>query len=107
MEREKKKTIEKKRLWRILCLLAALYGLWELAGNLAARLLYLFRKDPYLTAGEAASIGIIGGADGPTAVFITTPGWTHWIVPVVLLLVGLAGFLYFSKQHKRSSEGEE
>ena len=62
---------------------------------------------PAMLALSAPSIGIIGGADGPTAVFITTPGWTHWIVPVVLLLVGLAGFLYFSKQHKRASEGEE
>lgn len=103
----KRKSIGIKNLCRLLCLLTALYGLWELLGNLVAWAVYLFLKDPVFTAGEAASIGIIGGADGPTAVFITTPGWVHWIVPVLFLTVGLAGFFVLNKYDKESSEGEE
>lgn len=102
----KKEKAFRKRPWLWLCLVV-LYGLWELLGNLTARILYLFLKAPVLTAGQAASIGIIGGADGPTAIFITTPGWVHWIVPLVFLTVGLAGFLYLNKQNKKSKKGEE
>lgn len=103
----KKKKSLRKHPWLWLCLVAALYGLWELLGNLTAKLLCLFLKDPVLTAGQASSIGIVGGADGPTAIFITTPGCAHWIVPLVILSTGLAGFLYLRKQNKERKEGEE
>lgn len=102
-----KRAIGEMNLCRFLCLLAAVYGLWELLGNLVAGVLYLCMKDSVFMAGEAASIGIIGGADGPTAVFITTPGWVYGIVPVLFLIAGLTGFFFLNKQHKESSEGEE
>lgn len=34
--------------------------------------------------GEASSIGIIGGADGPTAIFITSIPTQWWMQPVVI-----------------------
>lgn len=83
----------RKSPWRFVFLAAAIYGLWELLGNAAAWILYLFMKDPFLLTGEAASIGIIGGADGPTAIFLTKPDWMYWGVPVFLLAVGIYGFL--------------
>ena len=36
------------------------------------------------TAQEAASIGIIGGADGPTAIFLTTKLAPHLLVPIAV-----------------------
>ncbi len=35
-------------------------------------------------SGEAASIGIIGGADGPTAIFITSIPTQWWMRPEVI-----------------------
>ena len=32
---------------------------------------------------EAVSIGIIGGADGPTAIFVTGPDWTDESDPIL------------------------
>ena len=86
--------------WLLVCLFAAciLYGGLELLGGVIARLLFLYYNDPLLTAGEAASIGIIGGADGPTAIFVTTPGWMHYITPVALLCIGIGGFLWLRKK---------
>jgi len=43
------------------------------------------------TAGEAASIGIIGGADGPTAIMITTN-----LAPHLLSTVSLAAYSYMA-----------
>ncbi len=42
---------------------------------------------------SAATVGIIGGADGPTAFFVTTPFWTASVVTAALLVVGIAGYL--------------
>jgi Na+-transporting methylmalonyl-CoA/oxaloacetate decarboxylase beta subunit len=46
-----------------------------------------------LVPNEAYSVGIIGGADGPTAIFVTTPDWVHWLLPVAALGVGIWGYL--------------
>ena len=51
-----------------------------------------------------ASIGIIGGADGPTAVFVTT-STTDMPLPsagmyVLLLVMGVIGFIALSKIKK-------
>lgn len=39
---------------------------------------------------EASSIGIIGGADGPTAIFVSGPGWIFW---VLFALIALGAYL--------------
>ena len=49
---------------------------------------------------NSISLGIIGGADGPTAIFIAGPGWTAYILPVLLTAVGILGFLYFCNNTK-------
>ena len=46
-----------------------------------------------VSAGETASVGIIGGADGPTSIFVTTPEWTSVamgaVICAVVLIVGI------------------
>ena len=41
----------------------------------------------------AASIGVIGGADGPTAIFLTAPAWVNLAWMAALLALGAAGYL--------------
>ena len=56
-----------------------------------------------ITRGESASIGIIGGADGPTAIFVSTavtPLAYKVIVPLIFLIIGIIGF-YFLGHKKR------
>ena len=88
--------------WLLVCLFAAcvLYGGLELLGGVIARLLFalILYLGSGATAGEAVSVGIIGGADGPTAIFVTTPGWMHYINPVLLLVIGIGGFLWLRKR---------
>ena len=90
-----------KGILRFLFAAAAIYGAAELLGSLAAWIAWLLLADPVLHAGEASSIGIIGGADGPTAIFVTTPDWTGYVVPVLALAVGICGFLYFSRRKQK------
>lgn len=56
-----------------------------------------------LTRGESASIGIIGGADGPTAIFVATNPATigSIIVPLALLILGLVGFYLLGHKKRK------
>lgn len=82
----------RKSPWRFLFAAAAIYGVLELLGSLAAWLLALLWTAPGFSVGEAASVGIIGGADGPTAVFVTTPGRASYLVPMAMVIIGIWGY---------------
>lgn len=89
---------KKKSPLRFLFGALAVYGVAELLGSLLAWILYTVMADPAFSVGEAASVGIIGGADGPTAVLVATPGWTGYVPPVLALAVGIWGFLHFGRK---------
>ena len=75
-----------------------LYGALELLGSLLTRLLLLYHSRSVFSVTEAASIGIIGGADGPTAVFVTTSPAGSLFLPVLLLAVGIGGILWLRRR---------
>ena len=86
----------RKSPWRFLFAALAVYGGWELLGSLIASIAMLTLT---MAHSNAASIGIIGGADGPTAIFVTSRvvEWYHYAIPVALLLVGIWGFTRLRK----------
>lgn len=89
----------RKSPWRFACAAVAAYGMWNLLENLLVQGVALglsFAIHP----GGMAAMGVIGGADGPTAVFVTTPGWTHWLPACVLTAAGLWGYLRLRKCNK-------
>lgn len=99
----------RKSPWRFAFLaVAVLSGLWLGAYRV---MLWLAKVIPHISysiaRGEAISTGIIGGADGPTAIFVagTTSGldWDLLIVTVVLL-VCIAGFLRLRKCKPKSDK---
>ena len=92
-EQMKEYTYQKSS-WRFLFALLAVYGGVKLLGGLWVNIIYWFyRMQAMLTPNEATSIGIIGGADGPTAIFLTTPIWISYLVPAAMLVVGVWGYL--------------
>ena len=46
---------------------------------------------------SAYSMGVIGGADGPTAIFITGPNWTRMIVGILIFAALAAGVILLKK----------
>lgn len=76
----------RKSPWRFVGLALALYALWRLlAAGISLGILWR------LTHQNAASIGIIGGADGPTAIILTAtvPAWTKILLMVACLAFGI------------------
>lgn len=93
--RQMKEFACRKSPWRYLFAALAAYGAAELMGTLVT--LWILKREVVL---EAATIGVIGGADGPTAIFVTGPGWAGNILPVAAIIAGIWGFLWLSRCRK-------
>lgn len=84
----------RKSPWRFafaaLAVFAALWFLGQVWGRIAYGLLRIY----WTLKPRAGSVGIIGGADGPTAIFVTTsvPDWLLLVSSLVLLAIGLFGW---------------
>jgi len=51
-----------------------------------------------LSIRETASLGVIGGADGPTAIFVTSNfSWSSIFVWAIVILMGIIGFRKLSR----------
>ena len=89
----------RKSPWRWLCLGASiLASLNILTGGWIQLITWLFNKS------INHSVGIIGGADGPTAIFITTSPDAFVFEAVICLLilaVGLFGFVKLSRMRQK------
>ena len=85
----------RKSPWRFLFLiLAGLSGAWLMWYSWV---MSLFRG---ISLTEHSSLGIIGGADGPTAIFLTTQTTgVDWdiVLMLLLLLAGLLGYVLLSR----------
>ncbi len=96
----------RKSPWRFLfAAVAAGSGLWILLYLILQSIgLLLPTLNVSLFPNYAASIGIIGGADGPTAIFVTgptlRPDW-DLILAGLLMIVGIAGCLRLRKCRKK------
>lgn len=86
----------RKSPWRFLFAGLAVYGGIRLLDRVWTQLVVWWVTGVFQKK-EAASIGIIGGADGPTSIFVTTPMWTHWLVPALLLVLGIWGYTRLRK----------
>ena len=92
----------RKSPWRFVFLACAAYGAAKLLSGLWVNLVYWFCVlfmdiRSQFVPNEAYSIGVIGGADGPTAIFVTTPVWMHYLLPAAALAVGIWGYLRLRK----------
>ena len=85
--------------WRFVFLAGAvLSGLWLLLTRLVLWLLPMTR-----VSGNAASIGIIGGADGPTAIFLTGPGFDWEPLAAGLVFIGcIVAYIRMGKSRSES-----
>ena len=90
----------RKSPWRWGCLALAVFsGLCLAYKGLTGLLLFLFNK-----AYNAASVGVIGGADGPTAIFVTrSPDAAAYsmLMSGLILVMSLAGFYYLGHMRKK------
>ena len=104
MKENKEQT--KKNPWRFAFLACAVYGAVKLLGGLWVNIVYwlsvLFMEiRSEFVPNEAYSVGIIGGADGPTAIFVTAPVWVSYLIPTAAMIVGIWGYLHLSRPSQK------
>ena len=87
------------RLLRVVCGALAVFGILKVFGFLAAWLIGDVIGGISFSVTNAATIGVIGGADGPTAVFVTASKGPVWELALwsVLTAAGIWGSLRFRK----------
>lgn len=104
----KAKETQKKKLWsrimRWLCVVMIVCSVLGFLGDFAAWM--VFKTGGFsFSVPPAATIGIIGGADGPTSIFVTSSAAPVWKAALnfILLLLGIFGFRSVGRKQK----GEE
>lgn len=90
----------RKSPWRFLFGALAVYGASRLLGSLVSRVIAFF-VGVSMAVRDSATIGIIGGADGPTAVFVTAPRWTGLAVSFGAMAIGIAGFVLLRRLKRK------
>lgn len=100
LNRQMQEYTYKKSPWRWGCLvLAVISGLCLAYRGLPGLLAIAFNK-----LHNAASVGIIGGADGPTAIFVTTSPDAllySYGMSALLLVMGIIGFIALGKLKRK------
>ena len=54
-----------------------------------------------VAVGKSATVGVIGGADGPTAVFVSTPRWTGHVISAIALMTGIVGLVLLNRSKRK------
>lgn len=92
MTDDSKKKNGDKRIWRFVFAAMVFLAALQVLGYLACWLIGSVLGGISFSV-PAASVGIIGGADGPTAIFVTGMAKPDWqlILWIVLLVVGITG----------------
>ena len=92
MTDDSKKKTGAKRIWRFVFAAMVLLAALQLLGFVACWLIGSVLGGISFSV-PAASVGIIGGADGPTAIFVTGMAKPDWqlILWIVLLVIGMTG----------------
>ena len=85
---------------QIFCGGTALCGAVGLFQGLFYRLIAWF-DGISVSVGRSATVGVIGGSDGPTAVFVTTPRGTGYIISSVALLAGTVGRCFLNRRKRK------
>lgn len=92
MTDDSKKKNGDKRIWRFVFAAMVFLAALQVLGYLACWLIGSVLGGISFSV-PAASVGIIGGADGPTAIFVTGMAKPDWqlILWIVLLVIGITG----------------
>lgn len=85
-----------RRIWRGVSIAAGIVALLLLAGYVCATLAPRLLPPAVTDAGTA----IIGGADGPTGIFVVSEPGMLWLLPAVLLGVAAVAGLSFTRKRR-------
>lgn len=79
------------RIIRALTIICALTTLFSVFSKSLLKLYFSYKFNTDIK--DASAVGIIGGSDGPTEIFIGNQSTTHWVPVIFAILTGL-GVVY-------------
>ncbi len=86
--------MKKEKIMKAIAILTIICGLLTFISLFSSYLLPLYLSHKFnIDTRDAGSIGIIGGADGPTAVYLSGQSSSHLFTAIFALLT-ILGFIY-------------
>ena len=86
--------MKKEKIMKAIAILTILCGLLTFISLFTSYLLSLYLSHKFnIDTRDAGSIGIIGGADGPTAIYLSGQISSHWFT-VVFTTLAILGIIY-------------
>ena len=94
--------MKKKKLNRVITALTIICALITLFSVFFESLLKLYFSYKFNSdIKDASSVGIIGGSDGPTEIFLGSQSLTNWVPIICAVLTGL-GVVYLMVERRRN-----
>ncbi|NLZ82508.1 MAG: sodium ion-translocating decarboxylase subunit beta [Clostridiales bacterium] len=91
-----------KKLTKIIRVLTIICALITFVSVFSKSLLKLYFSYKFNTdIKDASAVGIIGGSDGPTAIFLGSKSTTHW-VPIIFAILTSLGVVYLIVDRRRN-----
>lgn len=86
------------RIVRVLTIICALITLLSVFYKSLLKLYFSYKFNTDIK--DASAVGIIGGSDGPTEIFIGSQSTTHW-VPIIFAILTVLGVVYLIVDRRR------
>lgn len=98
-EQKNRNNSNRNRLWHFVLAAVIFCVAVSLLGDLVARVIHQMGGISF-SVPSAATIGIIGGADGPTSVFVAASAGSWWgtLFKLLLLGTGILGLRYMNRR---------
>lgn len=91
------KILKNKKIITVLTIISAIIALVSASFSFILRMYLSYRFN--IDSNSAASIGIIGGSDGPTSIFVTGTSSSSYIT-IIFGLLSMVGFVYLISMRK-------
>lgn len=93
------KQSKKRKIWRAVFLGMALFGIVNALSCVLIPLLAPNLRGISFSVSQSSGIGVIGGADGPTAILVTASAVSVWelLFWILVVSIGVCGFLQIQK----------
>lgn len=94
-----KRNDNRRKLWRAVFILLGLFVLFNIGYDVIIQI--AIRQLMHISDAEATSVAIIGGADGPTSIFIASRVGFSTVKFIIMVLLGIVSFAGIYKTRRK------
>ena len=94
-----KKNEHRRKIWRAVFILLGVFVIFSIGYDVFVQI--IIRQFMNISNADATSVAIIGGADGPTSIFVASRVGFSTVKFIIMLLLGIVSFVGIYKTRKK------